>query len=617
MQEILFVSLGTTVLDEIRIPGQKPLLNVLGGSGIYASLGARLFLSESQARSIGWIIQIGNDFPSDIEDDLTALGTTLVIDRKLNQPSTRGLLEYKDSAFGQKTFQYITPVLRIQTEQLNNQALFTAKSFHLFEWPQQLEERISNLLALRRQKGLVDQRPLIIWEPAPLSCEREQLSFFFSAAKLVDVFSPNHLELLRIFGEKPSTPFDRTQVEDLARKLLELGVGPDRTGIMIIRSGEHGSMMLVAGGVPHWIPPYYQASSLKVVDATGAGNAFLGAYAVAYLKTRDSQQAASYGSVAASFALEQIGVPHKIVSNGQELWNGVDISERLQSYIDQIISSTRINYTVELAEALVSLDHDSIRYERFQKTHGRRLDHEERTRKREAREGHLASQKAQSLRGLRAKMYAQKRHAEKIQMKKRIRAQEEKNVKSAAPSEPSSATPLPNYLLDRSQATNAKALSSAIKDKRSEKAAKFSVPLPKVKGISEEEMFKVVNTGKKTHKKSWKRMITKPTFVGQDFTRRNPKFERFIRPMGLRYKKANVTHPELGVTVQLPILSVKKNPQNPLYTQLGVLTKGTVIEVNVSELGLVTTSGKVVWGKYAQVSNNPDLDGTVNAVLLV
>lgn len=114
-------------------------------------------------------------------------------------------------------------------------------------------------------------------------------------------------------------------------------------------------------------------------------------------------------------------------------------------------------------------------------------------------------------------------------MKKRIRAQEEKNVKSAAPSEPSSATPLPNYLLDRSQATNAKALSSAIKDKRSEKAAKFSVPLPKVKGISEEEMFKVVNTGKKTHKKSWKRMITKPTFVGQDFTRRNPKFERFIR----------------------------------------------------------------------------------------
>jgi ribosome biogenesis protein NSA2 len=74
------------------------------------------------------------------------------------------------------------------------------------------------------------------------------------------------------------------------------------------------------------------------------------------------------------------------------------------------------------------------------------------------------------------------------------------------------------------------------------------------------------------------------------------KYERFIRPMGLRYKRANVTHKELGVTVQLPIISVKKNPQNPLYTQLGVLTRGTVIEVNVSELGLTSASGKIVWG---------------------
>lgn len=33
----------------------------------------------------------------------------------------------------------------------------------------------------------------------------------------------------------------------------------------------------------------------------------------------------------------------------------------------------------------------------------------------------------------------------------------------------------------------------------------------------------------------------------------------------------------------------------------GVSCAGTIIEVNVSELGLVTPAGKVVWGKYAQV----------------
>lgn len=241
-----------------------------------------------------------------------------------------------------------------------------------------------------------------------------------------------------------------------------------------------------------------------------------------------------------------------------------------------------------------------------------RLDHDERVRKRTARESHAQSHDAQNLRGLRAKIYAKKRHQEKIQLKKRIKAHEEKNVKSAEAKDPAS-QPLPPYLLDRADATNAKAISSAIKNKRSEKAAKFSVPLPRVRGIAEEEMFKVIKTGKKTAKKSWKRMITKPTFVGPDFTRRPVKYERFIRPMGLRYKKANVTHPELAVTVQLPILSVKKNPQNPMYTQLGVLTKGTIIEVNVSELGIVTAGGKIVWGRWAQITNNCENDGCVNA----
>lgn len=43
---------------------------------------------------------------------------------------------------------------------------------------------------------------------------------------------------------------------------------------------------------------------------------------------------------------------------------------------------------------------------------------------------------------------------------------------------------------------------------------------------------------------------------------------------------------------------MKKNPQSTVYTSLGVITKGTVLEVNVSELGLVTNTGKVVWGTY-------------------
>lgn len=79
-------------------------------------------------------------------------------------------------------------------------------------------------------------------------------------------------------------------------------------------------------------------------------------------------------------------------------------------------------------------------------------------------------------------------------------------------------------------------------------------------------------------------MVTKVTFVGPGFTRKPPKYERFIRPTGLRFNKAHVTHPELKCTFNLEIIGIKKNPNGPMYTSLGVVTKGTIIEVGWLEV---------------------------------
>jgi ribosome biogenesis protein NSA2 len=253
--------------------------------------------------------------------------------------------------------------------------------------------------------------------------------------------------------------------------------------------------------------------------------------------------------------------------------------------------------------------------ELHRKRHGYRFDHHDKKRKKEAREVHKRSQFAQKVLGLKGKIYAKKRHAEKAAMKKTIAMHQERDNKHKAEDGVKGGA-VPAYLLEREQVERAKVLSNTIKQKRKEKAGKWEVPLPKVRPIAEDEMFKVMTSGKR-RKKSWKRMVTKVTFVGQGFTRKPPKYERFIRPTGLRMNKAHVTHPELKCTFHLEIIGVKKNPNGQTYTSLGVITKGTIIEVNVSELGLVTPGGKVVWGKYAQVTNNPENDGCINAVLLV
>eukprot|EP01053_Blabericola_migrator_P001656 Blabericola_migrator_1__1655@NODE_1445_length_4532_cov_230_960806_g958_i0_p1_GENE_NODE_1445_length_4532_cov_230_960806_g958_i0NODE_1445_length_4532_cov_230_960806_g958_i0_p1_ORF_typecomplete_len259_score56_25Ribosomal_S8e/PF01201_22/6_1e47DUF3746/PF12562_8/9_7e02DUF3746/PF12562_8/0_14_NODE_1445_length_4532_cov_230_960806_g958_i023923168 len=253
-------------------------------------------------------------------------------------------------------------------------------------------------------------------------------------------------------------------------------------------------------------------------------------------------------------------------------------------------------------------EHIELHIKRF----GRQLDHEERQRKKEARAPKLLSKKAQKTRGIKAKLLNRQRFVEKIEVKKKIRAHEQKEVETPAP-KPEGA--LPPYLLDRQNVNRTKVLTNMIKQKRKEKAGKWQVPIPKVKAMTEAEMFKVLRTGKRK-KKGWKRIVNKICFVGDDFTRKPPKLERYIRPSSLRFKKANVTHPELKATFLLDIVSVKKNPQSALYTSLGAITKGTIIEVNVSDLGLVTQTGKVVWAKYAQVTNNPEFDGCINAILL-
>merc|ERR1712037_946991 len=232
-----------------------------------------------------------------------------------------------------------------------------------------------------------------------------------------------------------------------------------------------------------------------------------------------------------------------------------------------------------------------------------------------AREPRRIAKDARRLRGIKAKIFSKKRYTEKATMKKTIKAHQEKDakVKDADEAKPGA---VPAYLLDREGVSRSKVLSNMIKQKRKEKAGKWAVPIPKVRAMTEDEMFKIMRTGKRK-KKAWKRIVNKISFVGDTFTRKPPKFERYIRPSGLRMKKAHVTHPELKMTFCLDILGVKKNPSSAMYTSLGVITKGTVIEVNVSELGLVTTTGRVVWGKYAQVTNDPELDGCINAVLLV
>jgi sugar/nucleoside kinase (ribokinase family) len=89
--------------------------------------------------------------------------------------------------------------------------------------------------------------------------------------------------------------------EALALRLVEAGAR-----VVTLRMGAAGSLVVDGTtGRRRRIP----AVPVRVVDPVGAGNAFCGGFLAGWVETGDLLEAGLRGAVAASFLLEQHGVP--------------------------------------------------------------------------------------------------------------------------------------------------------------------------------------------------------------------------------------------------------------------------------------------------------------------
>ena len=83
------------------------------------------------------------------------------------------------------------------------------------------------------------QRPAFIWEPVPDLCTPEEQENFFAANRVVDVVSPNHMELGLMFNQ-PGWTANSEQSQGLVRRIVESGIGPNGDGCLVIRAGKDG-----------------------------------------------------------------------------------------------------------------------------------------------------------------------------------------------------------------------------------------------------------------------------------------------------------------------------------------------------------------------------------------
>ncbi|KAJ7095176.1 Ribokinase-like protein [Mycena belliarum] len=318
-----FATLGMFIIDEFSILDEngnhttRTLAPQIGGGGTYASIGARVWLPPSQ---VGMIIDKGSDFPSSMESRLAEFGDEMWVYR--NQPvgTTRAINTYRGDS---RSFDYITPRIRITPKDLEGTRLEKPTTLHFICSPSRASAIMSEV------QEIPAWNPTVIYEPIPDRCVPDELDPLVKVLPQVHILSPNAEEALGLLS-LPLPP-SRDLIEEAARKFLGLGVGVEGKGCVIIRSGSMGACVAKRDEAPRWIPAFWTSKDAdRIVDVTGAGNSFLGGLAAGLLlENGDVYQATFYASVAASFIIEQAGLPIVAVTDGSTRWNGDNPERRL------------------------------------------------------------------------------------------------------------------------------------------------------------------------------------------------------------------------------------------------------------------------------------------------
>ena len=237
-------------------------------------------------------------------------------------------------------FRFMTPRVRVDETHLT-ESMLLSRSFHLVCNPDRCIDLVNGIRVKRKaiclEKHCDVPEPYFIWEPMPDSCTPNMLESILRATQHVDVISPNHTELAALFAETGSVRTPNTQevlMEIWCRDLLSRGFD-NNNGIVVVRCGRKGCYIR-SRGERKMVPAYHDSKSgaTKAVDPTGAGNTFLGGFSIGMISKplpglSQLETAAIHGTVAASFAIEQVGLPELSTNGEQELWNGQEVQLRL------------------------------------------------------------------------------------------------------------------------------------------------------------------------------------------------------------------------------------------------------------------------------------------------
>jgi sugar/nucleoside kinase (ribokinase family) len=275
------VTVGHFAIDTISSRETAHARTTLGGSATYASVAA----ARLGAR-ISVISKVGKDFPAEYRNWLQRNNIDLSGLRQAETGvTTRFSLKYQ--ATWERKLQLKARAPSITASDIPDS--LQVRAIHVAPIANELP--IDAIIKLRKSAPILSIDPQgFVRDFSRRGIARLKSWTDPSLMKLSDVYKSSSDEIRMVTGT--------TNIRQAARKILDYGAK-----VVVVTQGMRGSTLL-------FDEDFFKLSSYsprKLVDPTGAGDAYIGAFLAEYIRSKDPLWCACVGSASASFVVEDIG----------------------------------------------------------------------------------------------------------------------------------------------------------------------------------------------------------------------------------------------------------------------------------------------------------------------
>lgn len=287
------VCLGNFTIDDVVLPDLSERPGCTGGDALYATLAARPWQPATEL-----VAPIGADFPASIATAIAGQGLSNAGFARRDLPTLHNRVEYfVDGSRKWTLFAEDSAFNSLSPSPTDIPAEFRpADAFLILAMTLAAQQRL--VADLTAAPGA-----LVALDPQEDYIAGNEAAILRMIAA-VDIFLPSAEEVLRLLGTRDWLA--------AARQFASLG-----PRLVVIKLGAEGCLVHErdTGRTTH-VPAYAVET---VVDTTGAGDSFCGAFMAAYLQEPDPVRAARAGAVAASVTVQGYGVDPLFAADSAEI----------------------------------------------------------------------------------------------------------------------------------------------------------------------------------------------------------------------------------------------------------------------------------------------------------